>query len=379
MRGRLGIYSDDVLRLHETPAGVRISTDQAFLLFAAEVGRHFDEALMFGRGVHVAAPADTVLPPGRRRRGAALLRAAREPARGGPRRAGDDRGPLARPRARRPCLGARPEPVRDRDDRARAGAPAARRAGRAPGHARVLREPPAARAPACAARATPGDGSPVPAARPPVPDDPRLEGRMRRPPRLLAAGSTRRGRMQPRGSLARGRSDETSAISMRREAPSRRLRLRPLWPSWGQPDRMTRSCSDRQSRAALSVHRPGSAAHAASSSATVIGSSHQHSGRGLSHGLTAAASLVTHLAREADDGRRSLMGGRELRSSSSDLANVEVHRSNHGSEPRRRLLMAPSPRAARRVCLQLTVRLTVQFERNSGQPRPSDLALGSQI
>jgi glycosyltransferase involved in cell wall biosynthesis len=58
---RLGIYVDDVYRVDRTG---RISTDRAFLLFACEVGRAFDELALFGRTVEDDQPADYVLPEG---------------------------------------------------------------------------------------------------------------------------------------------------------------------------------------------------------------------------------------------------------------------------------------------------------------------------
>jgi glycosyltransferase involved in cell wall biosynthesis len=56
---RLGIYVDDVYR--QDAAG-RVSTDRAFLLFACEVGRHFEQVVVFGRTVPSEEPADYVLP-----------------------------------------------------------------------------------------------------------------------------------------------------------------------------------------------------------------------------------------------------------------------------------------------------------------------------
>jgi glycosyltransferase involved in cell wall biosynthesis len=60
--GRLGIYSDDVCWLEETSAGQRISTDQAFLLFACAVGERFERLVLFARTVRADADADYVLP-----------------------------------------------------------------------------------------------------------------------------------------------------------------------------------------------------------------------------------------------------------------------------------------------------------------------------
>jgi glycosyltransferase involved in cell wall biosynthesis len=62
--GRLGIYSDDVFAVEETAAGRRISTDQAFLLFAAAVGARFESAAVFGRTVNTCTASDNLLPPG---------------------------------------------------------------------------------------------------------------------------------------------------------------------------------------------------------------------------------------------------------------------------------------------------------------------------
>lgn len=59
---RLGVYVDDVYRVIETTEGEQISVDRAFLLFACEVGTHFDETVLFGRAVRSETPADYVLP-----------------------------------------------------------------------------------------------------------------------------------------------------------------------------------------------------------------------------------------------------------------------------------------------------------------------------
>lgn len=59
MAARLGIYVDDVFLRDD--AG-RVSTDRAFVLFACEVARHFDRALVFGRAVRSNVPADYTLP-----------------------------------------------------------------------------------------------------------------------------------------------------------------------------------------------------------------------------------------------------------------------------------------------------------------------------
>jgi glycosyltransferase involved in cell wall biosynthesis len=62
--GRLGIYSDDVCWLEETSSGRRISTDQAFLLFACAVGERFDRCVLQGRTDHADESAEYVLPSG---------------------------------------------------------------------------------------------------------------------------------------------------------------------------------------------------------------------------------------------------------------------------------------------------------------------------
>ena len=62
--GRLGVYVDDVYRVIETTEGERVSVDRAFLLFACEVGQHFDGIVLFGRTVRSDTPADYVLPRG---------------------------------------------------------------------------------------------------------------------------------------------------------------------------------------------------------------------------------------------------------------------------------------------------------------------------
>jgi glycosyltransferase involved in cell wall biosynthesis len=62
--GRLGIYSDDVCWLEETSTGQRISTDQAFLLFACAVGERFDRLVLFARTVRANEGAEYVLPSG---------------------------------------------------------------------------------------------------------------------------------------------------------------------------------------------------------------------------------------------------------------------------------------------------------------------------
>lgn len=53
-RGRLGIYVDAVFRRD----GSRVSTDRAFLLFAAEVGSRFEGLVLFGRTLDTPEAAD---------------------------------------------------------------------------------------------------------------------------------------------------------------------------------------------------------------------------------------------------------------------------------------------------------------------------------
>jgi glycosyltransferase involved in cell wall biosynthesis len=60
---RFGVYADEVYWSEETAAGNRISTDEAFVLFACEVGAHFDALVLFGRAVRTGASADHVVPP----------------------------------------------------------------------------------------------------------------------------------------------------------------------------------------------------------------------------------------------------------------------------------------------------------------------------
>ena len=59
--GRLGVYVDDVYRVNGTG---RVSTDRAFLLFACEVGRSFDQLVLFGRTQAGEGEADYMLPAG---------------------------------------------------------------------------------------------------------------------------------------------------------------------------------------------------------------------------------------------------------------------------------------------------------------------------
>ena len=49
-------------RVVEAGIGEQISVDRAFLLFACEVGRHFERLVLFGRTVRSSTPADYVLP-----------------------------------------------------------------------------------------------------------------------------------------------------------------------------------------------------------------------------------------------------------------------------------------------------------------------------
>jgi glycosyltransferase involved in cell wall biosynthesis len=64
MSNRLGVYVDDVYRVVEDEAGTRISSDRAFLLFAHQVGQHFDDLVVFGRAARSDEDADYVLPRG---------------------------------------------------------------------------------------------------------------------------------------------------------------------------------------------------------------------------------------------------------------------------------------------------------------------------
>jgi glycosyltransferase involved in cell wall biosynthesis len=58
---RLGIYVDDVYRITEIDGRMRVSADRAFLLFACEVGAHFERLLLFGRSTESESPADYIL------------------------------------------------------------------------------------------------------------------------------------------------------------------------------------------------------------------------------------------------------------------------------------------------------------------------------
>jgi glycosyltransferase involved in cell wall biosynthesis len=60
---RLGVYVDDVYRVIQSENGEQISVDRAFLLFACEVGRHFERLVLFGRTVRSSTSADYILPP----------------------------------------------------------------------------------------------------------------------------------------------------------------------------------------------------------------------------------------------------------------------------------------------------------------------------
>jgi glycosyltransferase involved in cell wall biosynthesis len=64
MSNRLGVYVDDVYRVVEDEAGMRISSDRAFLLFAHQVAQHFDQLVVFGRAARSDEDADYLLPPG---------------------------------------------------------------------------------------------------------------------------------------------------------------------------------------------------------------------------------------------------------------------------------------------------------------------------
>jgi glycosyltransferase involved in cell wall biosynthesis len=61
---RLGIYDDVVYRVEEHAGRRRITTDRAFMLFACEVGRHFDGFVVFGRALTSTSAAEYVLPDG---------------------------------------------------------------------------------------------------------------------------------------------------------------------------------------------------------------------------------------------------------------------------------------------------------------------------
>jgi len=62
MAARLGLYIDDVYRLVATPNGRVISSDRAFLVFAAEVAERFDALVLFGRAVHAERGVEHELP-----------------------------------------------------------------------------------------------------------------------------------------------------------------------------------------------------------------------------------------------------------------------------------------------------------------------------
>lgn len=62
MAARLGLYVDDVYRLVATPQGRVISSDRAFLVFAAEVADRFDTLVLFGRAEHAAGDVEHELP-----------------------------------------------------------------------------------------------------------------------------------------------------------------------------------------------------------------------------------------------------------------------------------------------------------------------------
>jgi glycosyltransferase involved in cell wall biosynthesis len=60
---RLGVYNDDIYRVSEVAGETRLSADRAFLLFASEVGTHFEGLALLGRAVRTEVPADYLLPP----------------------------------------------------------------------------------------------------------------------------------------------------------------------------------------------------------------------------------------------------------------------------------------------------------------------------
>jgi glycosyltransferase involved in cell wall biosynthesis len=62
MAARLGLYVDDVYRLVATPSGRVISSDRAFLVFAAEVAERFDALVLFGRAQHAEGEVEHELP-----------------------------------------------------------------------------------------------------------------------------------------------------------------------------------------------------------------------------------------------------------------------------------------------------------------------------
>ena len=64
--GRLGIYVDDLyVVVVESNGSASVSTDRAFMIFAAEVaGQLGDELLVLGRTTHADTPSDHVLPTG---------------------------------------------------------------------------------------------------------------------------------------------------------------------------------------------------------------------------------------------------------------------------------------------------------------------------
>jgi glycosyltransferase involved in cell wall biosynthesis len=57
------VYVDDVYRVARVDGERRVTTDRAFLLFACEVGSHFDRLLLLGRAVEDGTAADYALPP----------------------------------------------------------------------------------------------------------------------------------------------------------------------------------------------------------------------------------------------------------------------------------------------------------------------------
>lgn len=63
---RLGIFIEGLYRRVETPEGPRVACNSAvhaFLLFASEVGLHFERVVLLGRGARGEVATDYVLPP----------------------------------------------------------------------------------------------------------------------------------------------------------------------------------------------------------------------------------------------------------------------------------------------------------------------------
>ena len=59
---RLGVYIDAVYWVDGSASDDRVSTDRSFLLFVVEVGRSFDQLVLFGRTIRGEGLADYVLP-----------------------------------------------------------------------------------------------------------------------------------------------------------------------------------------------------------------------------------------------------------------------------------------------------------------------------